>query len=734
MKILLLTDRLETGGAETHIAQLATGLRRMGVDITLLSSGGNTADMLEAQGFRHIRFPIHTHNPLRWLLLRRDLIRLQRREKFDILHAHARIPALLLRGFSHRDCAVAVTVHARFSITPLLRRMCYWGERTVAVSEDLRTYVTHEYRVPAERVRVIPNGIDCTCFCPNAPRSVFPQEPRTLRILFASRLDRDCSLGAELLLRIAPSLLRRFPDVRIGIAGGGSDFSRIATLAAETNRIIGTDAVTLYGQVKDMASLLREQDIFIGVSRAAMEASACGCAVILCGNEGYLGVLNGDTMRQAALSNFCCRDAHAADIYCLQNDLVFLLSRPDLRAQYAADARAELLTRFGAERMCRETLMLYHRMLKKSPVRTLLIGGYFGCRNLGDDAILSGFLEGMHTIAPDIRIIALTGKPRRDAKHFDIPCVNRRNPIKVAHAMLRADVFLCGGGSLLQNSTSNRSLSYYLHLIGLAKRLGAHPMLYAAGIGPLYGERARRRTAKALATCTYISLRDLNSMLAVEALGVDRAKLHLGADPALLMPLPPISRKHAQLQGLALPETARYLCVILKGGTSSIDTRRIIIAAARMLCRRHGLRPLFPILDRAHDTDAARDAAKQLHGRVVTFAEPADATALFTGAALVITMRLHAMILSTAASTPAIGIPADPADEKILSFANPAGQPAIRREDLSVAHLVEKAERVLTENSTLRPFFESCTSDLRKKAKKDLENITAMIYNINSKQ
>jgi glycosyltransferase involved in cell wall biosynthesis len=150
-------------------------------------------------------------------------------------------------------------------------------------------------------------------------------------------LDRDCSLGAELLLRIAPSLLRQFPDTEISIAGGGNDYERIQALSEETNRIVGRDVVTLYGQVENMPSLLKEQDIFIGVSRAAMEASACGCSVILCGNEGYLGVMDKITIKQAAFSNFCCRDARAADTYRLQNDLVFLLSSPTERRRIAAE-------------------------------------------------------------------------------------------------------------------------------------------------------------------------------------------------------------------------------------------------------------------------------------------------------------------------------------------------------------------------------------------------------------
>lgn len=732
MKILLLTDRLANGGAETHIAQLAIGLRRMGIDVTLLSSGGKCADALEAMGFRHICLPTHTHNPFRWFSLRRRLVKLQKREKFDILHAHARIPALLLHGMSRHNCSVVVSVHARFSVNAFLRRICYWGDCTVAVSEDLRTYAMREYRIPPERISVIPNGIDCDSFTPRSP-TVFPQTRHTARILFASRLDRDCSLGAELLLRIAPSILRQFPDTSIGIVGGGNDYERIAALAQESNHIIGAKAITLYGWVEDMPNLLKQQDIFIGVSRAAMEASACGCAVILCGNEGYLGILDKNRIREASLTNFCCRNARTADIYRLQTDLAFLLSKPDDRSQIAAVARDEILHRFGAERMCRETLMLYHRILKKPHVRTILIGGYFGCGNLGDDAILLGFLEGLHSIAKDIRVIALSGHPHKDRRRFGIECINRRNPIAIMLAMLRANAFLCGGGSLLQNATSNRSLFYYLHLLKLSKMLGAHPMLYAAGIGPLYGERARKETAKVLPKCDYLSLRDPDSLSAATELGIDRAKLHLGADPALIMPLPPSSRKHVIAKMHDLPTEGRILCIVLKGGNRAEDECRIVIAAARMLCHRHGFFPMVALLDRVVDERASQRAASILQCSVTHLSSPKDATALFSNAILVITMRLHAMILSTTVAIPSIGIPTDSADEKIMSFAKLSGQKAITREKLSVAHLVDTAEGILSEKNAMQSFYADTVADLRKKAKKDLENITTMIYNIDSK-
>ena len=192
LKILMLTDRLGLGGAETHVAELCLGLRRMGVEVETLSQGGEIADALERAGIVCHRLPLCTHDPIRLLVLRHRLKRLVRRGGYDVLHAHARIPAFLLRGLRREGIARVVTVHAHFADNRLLRRLSYWGERTIAVSEDLRAYVCDRYGVSGEAVCVIPNGIDCARFSPPSTR----EERGELRILFASRLDHDCASGA----------------------------------------------------------------------------------------------------------------------------------------------------------------------------------------------------------------------------------------------------------------------------------------------------------------------------------------------------------------------------------------------------------------------------------------------------------------------------------------------------------------------------------------------------------
>ena len=103
MHILMVTMSLGIGGAETHILELARCLTRCGHSVTVVSNGGVYVDALTADGVRHVDAPLHSKHPAALLRAYRTLRRLVREERFDVIHAHARIP-----GGSSPDPRVSV--------------------------------------------------------------------------------------------------------------------------------------------------------------------------------------------------------------------------------------------------------------------------------------------------------------------------------------------------------------------------------------------------------------------------------------------------------------------------------------------------------------------------------------------------------------------------------------------------------------------------------------------------
>ena len=718
MKILLLTDSMDVGGAETHVLQLALFLKRNGHIPTVLSGGGRLCQSLAESGIPHVKVALPSHNPLHLLAIRRQVHRLIHREGFSVLHAHTRLTAGLIRGFSRKGCAEVVTAHAKFRATRFLRLVSYWGDRTIAVSEDLRLHLKNAFFLPSERITVIPNAIDRERFSP-------PPELPPPGILFASRLDEDCALGAELLLEIAPQLRAHFPGLRIGIAGGGTAYPALRKRADALNAQFGEAAVTLYHHVREMPALLREYPIFVGVSRAALEAAFCGCAVLLCGNEGYLGPLDARTVPRAALSNFCARGEPRPEASRLLADLLCLLEHPNSSRMRAHEAAALLRPYVDPARCGMQTLEVYRRATPSRHGQRLLLGGYYGCGNLGDDAILQGVLFELRNVAPDLSVSALSGSPRRDSARLGIPCVARKNPLALFFAFLRADAFAFGGGSLLQNRSGRLSLTYYLTLLRFAKCLGRPTALLCSGIGPLIGEDAKKRCFSVLSRVQHVGVRDERSFQMLKSV-ITPERLVQSADAALLLPLPTPERQAALRRELGLGEGIKCLGVVLNGNMPPALFSTILQALGQ-ICKMRRLRPLFLVFDAHEDLALSRRACDRLGGTLLHPSCPLDALALLRSCEGVLSLRLHGLILATRAGTPALAINADATEEKLLAFAAGAGLPCL---DSADGQQIEAALTALLERAPqLRTALEARCSEMRKKAQKDLANMLKIVYN-----
>ena len=99
-----------------------------------------------------------------------------------------------------------------------------------------------------------------------------------------------------------------------------------------------------------------------------------------------------------------------------------------------------------------------------------LIAGYFGCGNLGDDAILESLVTGIKDNFPDSKLSVLSGNPSETKKCYKIDSYPRNKFRIVRQQIKKCDVFVLGGGGILQDITSSKSLYYYLSLIRTAKK------------------------------------------------------------------------------------------------------------------------------------------------------------------------------------------------------------------------------------------------------------------------
>lgn len=508
MKILILADTLDIGGAETHIYELSRSLFSLGHEVFVYSGGGATADRIEALGIKVYKTDAIKGLPYTTLRAIFELSLIIRKIKPDIVHAHTRRTLFLSRtvcgplGFP-----LTFTAHANFKLG-LKRLLTLPPKRILAVSKDIGNRFKS---LGVKEIIIVNNGIETEEFLGKLPKRSHE------KIVHASRLDKDTSLPAELLCLIAPRLIK-LGIKEIIILGGGNDFQRIKQKAQKTNALLNKEFIKTVGGVTNTAPYLYDSPLFVGVSRAALEAGASSSPVVLSGNEGHFGLLTKENFKEASLGNFCGRDREKPTAERLLSDIERALhTNAD-----SLNLRELIKKDYSSLAMTETVLSEYKRMLNEKNGEILLFG-YYGFGNLGDELLKKTIIAKFG----NRKIVNFVPLGKKDG-------IWRLNFFKIIKKIRNADLIVFGGGSLLQNKTSRRSLEYYLSILRLSRFFGKKVMLYSNGIGPLIGQNAEKACKKALSSVDVISARDEDSLKKFKELTTRKTLCYLSADPVLM--------------------------------------------------------------------------------------------------------------------------------------------------------------------------------------------------------
>jgi polysaccharide pyruvyl transferase CsaB len=295
----------------------------------------------------------------------------------------------------------------------------------------------------------------------------------------------------------------------------------------------------------------------------------------------------------------------------------------------------------------------------------VLLSGYYGFGNLGDEALLEVIVSRLRARFPGVDIEVLSATPQLTAAAFGVRTVPRWNWRAVRGAVGRADVVLSGGGGLLQNSTSLRSLLYYAGILREAIRAKRKTMVFAQSIGPLdaWGRLIVRRFCKGLRRAT---VRDERSRELLHGL-VPGTPVEKTADPVFLYDLP---AAEADLSGQGLgPESGAYAIVSVRKIPALKDGAEIVARAVDRLALTHNVRVAFLPLGGASDAEASTQIIRACKSAPVLLpaCELAEAAAILRGARVVVGMRLHALILAARFAVPFLAIAYDP---KVTALCN----------------------------------------------------------------
>jgi polysaccharide pyruvyl transferase CsaB len=309
----------------------------------------------------------------------------------------------------------------------------------------------------------------------------------------------------------------------------------------------------------------------------------------------------------------------------------------------------------------------------------IAIVGYYGFGNLGDEAVLWAMRTHLVERLPGASLCVLSADPEATRATHGVDAVHRRDLRALGRLFRSADLVCSGGGSVFQDITSWRSPVVYAALHELS-RLSRHTLVYSQGVGPLQRVFSRWLTRRAMNVAERITVRDDDSATLLRELGVTRP-IEVTCDPAFGLD-PPADRRRQTADrrppmiGVSIRSWPGPWMGPLLQGLRQAQQRTG--APMKVVC-------LHPRLD----SEVSQRLADELgNAEVVVPAEPLDAVAAMGDVALLVGMRLHALIFAAAYGKPVVALAYDP---KVTALARAFGAPSLIPNDSLTADSVLNA-------------------------------------------
>ena len=686
MKVLHLIGGGDTGGAKTHLLSLLQGLNEHITADLISFREGDFAEDAKALGIP-TRVIAGNNIPA----VKKQILAIMKEEQYDILHCHGS-RANMMGALLKKHCAVPVvsTVHSDYKLD-------YMGRPLGALTfGNINRWALHrmDYRIgvsdamvdllisrgfPPERFYAIYNGLDFTAAASTETREEYFKskgvsvDKSDVVVGIAARLDpvKDIS---TLICGFALAYTRA-PQLRLIIAGDGPEKEKLSALAEElgvADRVhflgwVG-DGIDRYYRAIDINTLTSLSETFpYALTEGAREkcptvASRVGGIPYLIdhGSNGFL--------------------FPAGDSESLGNHLAVLADDAALRERMGEALYEKASRKYSVSATIDTQLSIYEDIVRRTQRKAgsrdgVLICGSYGRGNGGDDAILHAITREMRSIDPYLPITVLSRSPKETRLRYRVNAIHTFRIGAWGRAMRHTKLYINGGGNLIQDVTSSRSLWYYLYNIAAAKRRGNKVQMYGCGIGPI-GKASHRPLVKKVLNryVDVITLREPDSLEELQRIGVTRPSIALTADPALILPAAGDALVESIFTSAGIEPAQRCFGISLRLWEGFEDKAPVFGALADYVYKKHGLLPVFFSVESKQDPQAAHMAAEHCHvpHAFLTGAEdPGLVIGTLAHFEVVLSMRLHTLIFAASQGTPLVGVVYDP---KVSSFLRYIGE------------------------------------------------------------
>lgn len=336
----------------------------------------------------------------------------------------------------------------------------------------------------------------------------------------------------------------------------------------------------------------------------------------------------------------------------------------------------------------------------------ILVSGYYGFGNAGDELILLSVLNSLRGLRNNLRIAVLSGDPKSTNEEYKVKAINRLNIFSFFSELYKTDLLISGGGGLLQDITSFWSPLYYLGIIFLAQTFGKKTFLYAQGIGPLKSRLIHWLAGTILNHMTKLTVRDEESKNFICRLGINHFRVQTTADPVFSLELPTLAKESIERKRFGFvfrkisPEEQKIWAEAIDQIHQNLDTEIILIPFQE--------REDYPIAKKI--AQLMKNEAKLFQWKNLN-----QLVTLFSSLDLVVAMRLHALILGLINQKIVIGISDEP---KIVNLLGAFDLPVISQITSSPENLSKSIVHIWQEREKYQKTIRGKVPFYRKEAKR----------------
>ena len=685
MKVIHLISGGDSGGAKTHVHSLLQNLSRT-IEVTMVCfMEGPFAQEARELGISTVVLP--GHNLLHTF---RTLKQMIREGGYQIIHCHGargNMMGALLRKAT--GLPVVTTVHSDYRLDYLGRpfsRVSYGTINTIALRRldyrigvsDAMTNLLISRKFDPDKLFTIYNGLDFTPRTPAMTREAYwksvglQADENSVVVGIAARLNPVKDIAT--LVRGFALAHETCPNLRLLIAGDGEQMDMLKNLARELGV---AEQVCFAGWVTDTDSFYNALDINTLTSLSETFPYSL--------TEGARAGLPTVASRVGGVPYLIEHGVHgflfeAGDDQALARHLITLAQDPELRRHIGQRLYQRAREDYSLESTLQRQLSIYQAILRRQGRKTgrrdgALVCGAYGRGNAGDDAILEAIVTELRQVDPDLPVWVLSRNPESTRLTYRVNSIYTFAFPKFLWRMRKTKLYINGGGSLMQDVTSHRSLWFYLFTISWAKRLGNQVMMYGCGIGPIHSPANRQRASRVLQkSVDAITLRDTHSKDELEDMKVTAPEIILSADPTVILPPAPEQAIDGILESQGIDPKGKYIGFALRPWPGFEEKAHIFAAAADYAYEKYGLTPVFLPIERRLDVAAARSAAQYMKAPHYILQETGSSShtiGLFARMQVVVSMRLHALVFAAGQGVPLVGVVYD---QKISSFLSYIGQ------------------------------------------------------------